>query len=269
MDLKRFNNLKEHKDRIRDEIRVIDNVLILDSQSVNIFKANNISLNDISNLLSVKSFPDYTSTFGYWGSGGELSADNKSLDYVLKILSMSKNDLAYIISKTRVLGKMLNVTDGCYFTNLLVKLENTQFASTNNKIIGSSDLDAEVKVLAHEAETKISEAIRLLGQVLNMVNENIELSFKDYDMFFSNDQEKIKELFNFTSEETISIDSSKAIMFNNSGVLVVYSNNTIQEVIAGNSEIAIKLYEDLLVGYKKNKGTTVYYSSLFVKYIIS
>lgn len=269
MDLKRFEKLRDERDRLRDEVRALDTVLILDTEIVNIFKANNISLKDISELLSIKSFPDYSTMFGYWDNGGELSADNKSLDAVLKILSMSKNDLAYIISKTRILRKMFNSADNCYFTNLLVKLENTKEVLRKDKIIKSNSLDATVETLSNELVSKFDKAILTLGQILNMVNGNIEFSISNIDMLFNNNQDKLKELFGFASGDSISIDDSRAIMINDSGVLVVYSNNALQSVVAGNSEIAIKLYEDLLVGYNKNKKAAVYYSSLFTKYIIS
>ena len=64
-------------------------------------------------------------------------------------------------------------------------------------------------------------------------------------------------------------DDNMLIVFAESGSLVVCKNNILEEVVAGNSELAIKLYEDLLVGYKNNKKTAVYHSQLFTKYIIS
>jgi len=269
MDLKRFEKLRDERDRLRDEARALDTVLILDTEIVNIFKANNITLKDISRLLNIKSFPDYSTMFSYWDAGGELSADNNSLDAVLKILSMSKNDLAYIISKTRILRKMFNAGETCYFVNLLSKLENTKETFKKDKIVKSNNTDTTIETLSNELVSKFDKAMLTLGQVLNMVNGNIEFSIKDIDMLFNNNQEKIKELFSFASGDSICIDDSRAVMVNDSGVLVVYSNNALQSVVAGNSEIAIKLYEDLLVGYNKNKKAAVYYSSLFTKYIIS
>lgn len=271
MDLKRFENLRDAKDKIRDEIRALDNVLILDSEIVNIFKANNISLEDISKLLSIKSFPDYATMFSYWDSGGEMSFDVNSLNYLLKILSMSKNDLAYIISKIRVLRKIFNIGEDCYFRSLKLKLENTKDVSTKDKLIESSTLDTDIKELSSELLSKIDEGINILSQVLTMVNESIELKFEASDQLFINvnEQVKIKELLNFTAGESICLDGSRAIMFNESGALAVYSDSTLRGIVAGDSEIAIKLYEDLLVGYKYNKKTAVYYSGLFTKYIIS
>ena len=114
---------------------------------------------------------------------------------------------------------------------------------------------------------KLDKAIIKLSQILSMVNTSIELTFNDFDMLFRNEQQELKGLFNFTTGESISIDNSRVIMFNDSGALVVYSGDTLGEVVAGNSDIAIKLYEDLLVGYKKNNKAAVCYSSLFTKYI--
>lgn len=268
MDLKRFEKLRVAKDKLRDEVRAIDNVLVIDAEMLNIFKANNIFPKDISGLLGVKSFPDYATLLGYWDAGGELSTDNNSLDYVLKILSMSKNDLAYIISKSRVLGKMFNL-ESCYFNSLLDKLENSREVFNGSKVLKIDSSNTEVDKLSNEACDKLNKAIITLRQILSMVNIDIELTFNDFDMLFRNEQQELKELFNFATGESISIDDSKAIMFNNSGALVVYSGDTLGEVVAGNSDIAIKLYEDLLVGYKKNNKAAVYYSSLFTKYIIS
>jgi len=64
-------------------------------------------------------------------------------------------------------------------------------------------------------------------------------------------------------------DDNILIAFAESGSLVVCRNDILEEVVAGNSELAIKLYEDLLVGYKNNKKTAVYHSQLFTKYIVS
>lgn len=268
MDLKRFEKLKVAKDKLRDEVRAIDNVLVIDTEMLNIFKANNIFPEDISRLLGIKSFPDYATMFGYWDTGGELSTDNNSLDYVLKILSMSKNDLAYIISKSRVLGKMFNL-ESCYFNSLMNKLENSKEVFNGSKVLKADSNNTEIDKLSDEVCIKLDKAIITLSQILSMVNTSIELTFNDFDMLFRNEQQELKGLFNFTTGESISIDSSRVIMFNDSGALVVYSGDTLGEVVAGNSDIAIKLYEDLLVGYKKNNKAAVYYSSLFTKYIIS
>lgn len=268
MDLKRFEKLKEFKETLRDDIRAIDNILILDTEILNIFKANNISMEDISRLLNIKSFPSCSSMYGYWDDGGEVSVDAVSLNYLLKVLSMSKNDLAYIISKCRILRQIFNL-EGCYFSNLLVKLENSKYSSRGNKVIESNKASVEAKKDSTETDDKADKAINILSQVLNMVNKDIELTFNDFDVLFNNEQQKIKELFSFASGESICIDATKLTMLNDSGALIVYSNNTLREVIAGDSEIAIKLYEDLLVGYNKNKKTAVCYSSLFTKYIIS
>ena len=54
MDIKNYLNLMEKEKEIFYSARAVDNVLILDSQSLSILKANGITVEDMINFLDIK-----------------------------------------------------------------------------------------------------------------------------------------------------------------------------------------------------------------------
>ena len=73
-------------------------------------------------------------------------------------------------------------------------------------------------------------------------------------------------VFQFGLEDAKRVQKARVALYR---VIKREYKHIIEEVVAGNSKLAIKLYEDLLVGYKNNKKAAVYHSQLFTKYIIS
>lgn len=259
MDLKRLVNLENDRKVLKNDIASLDNIIILDLESVNIFKGNGISIEDLSELLNIKTYSTQLDSH-YWDDGGMISADPKSIDHILKILSISKNDLAYIISKTRIFKKIFNITAQCYFTALLTRLENSLDIYANKEVYYKETVLKEYESVRgyleedekNELSLKLQKAINVLRQILSMVNDNITIDVSTLN----------------GGESTIE-NGNRNIIFNDSGTIIIIDNYLLRDVIAGNSDIAIKLYEDLLVGYKKNNKAALYYSQLFTKYIVS
>ena len=267
MDIKNYLNLMEKEKEIFYSARAVDNVLILDSQSLSILKANGITIEDMINFLDIKNDNIHRGSIFYRYALHQsiLEPNNKNLDAIEKIISISKNDLAFIIAKTAMFKKVFNIASECYFNNLLVAIENSIDDYSKERVTIKGTDKVEKEDIDNGVIDRLKKIKNNLSQILNMSivqanNFNFEINGPLIDL---------GDLCNNISNCQTVKDDNMLIVFAESGSLVVCKNNILEEVVAGNSELAIKLYEDLLVGYKNNKKTAVYHSQLFTKYIIS
>lgn len=266
MDIKNYLNLMEKEKEIFYSARAVDNVLILDSQSLSILKANGITIEDMINFLDINSIHGGRSIFYRYASHQSiLEPNNKNLDAIEKIVSISKNDLAFIIAKIAMFKKIFNIASECYFNNLLMAIENSIDDYSKDRVTIKGTNKVEEENIDNEVIDRLNKIKNNLNQILNMsMSQANNSSFEINGPFID-----LGDLCNSIGSCQTVKDDNILIAFAESGSLVVCKNDILEEVVAGNSELAIKLYEDLLVGYKNNKKTAVYHSQLFTKYIIS
>ena len=267
MDIKNYLNLMEKEKEIFYSARAVDNVLILDSQSLSILKANGITVEDMINFLDIKNDNIHRGSIFYRYASHQsiLEPNNKNLDAIEKIVSISKNDLAFIIAKIAMFKKIFNIASECYFNNLLMAIENSIDDYSKERVTIKGTNKVEEENVDNGVMDRLNKIKNNLQQILNMsIVQANNFSFEINGPFID-----LGDLCsNIGNCQTVK-DDNILIAFAESGSLVICKNDILEEVVAGNSELAIKLYEDLLVGYKNNKKAAVYHSQLFTKYIIS
>ena len=265
MDIKNYLNLMEKEKEIFYSTRAVDNVLILDSQSLSILKANGITVEDMINFLDINIHGGSNIFYRFASHQSILEPDNKNLDAIEKIVSISKNDLAFIIAKIAMFKKIFNIASECYFNNLLVAIENSIDNYSKERVTIKGTNKVEEENVDNGVMDRLNKIKNNLQQILNMsIVQASNSSFEINGPFID-----LGDLCNSIGNCQAVKDDNILIAFAESGSLVICKNDILEEVVAGNSELAIKLYEDLLVGYKNNKKTAVYHSQLFTKYIIS
>ena len=180
-------------------------------------------------------------------------------------MSISKNDLAFIIAKIAMFKKIFNIASECYFNNLLMAIKNSIDDYNKDRVTIKGTNKVEEENVDNEVIDRLNKIKNNLNQILNMsMSQANNFSFEINGPFVD-----LGDLCNSIGNCQTVKDDNILIAFAESGSLVVCKNDILEEVVAGNSELAIKLYEDLLVGYKNNKKTAVYHSQLFTKYIVS
>ena len=265
MDIKNYLNLMEKEKEIFYSARAVDNVLILDSQSLSILKANGITVEDMINFLDINIHGGGSIFYRFASHQSILEPNNKNLDAIEKIVSISKNDLAFIIAKIAMFKKIFNIASECYFNNLLMAIENSIDNYSKERITIKGTNKVEEENVDNGVMDRLNKIKNNLQQILNMsIVQANNFSFEINGPFID-----LGDLCNSIGNCQTVKDDNILIAFAESGSLVICKNDILEEVVAGNSELAIKLYEYLLVGYKNNKKAAVYHSKLFTKYIIS
>lgn len=266
MDIKNYLNLMEKEKEIFYSARAVDNVLILDSQSLSILKANGITVKDMINFLDIIQGGNIFHRYDRYASHQSiLEPNNKNLDAIEKIVSISKNDLAFIIAKIAMFKKIFNIASECYFNNLLMAIENSINDYNKERVTIKGTNKVEEENVDNGVMDRLNKIKNNLQQILNMsIVQANNFSFEINGPFID-----LGDLCSSIGNCQTVKDDNILIAFAESGSLVICKNDILEEVVAGNSELAIKLYEDLLVGYKNNKKAAVYHSQLFTKYIIS